>query len=112
MARRAPAHRGLIARGIFISTADLRRKLVEYIRLHAKPVNPFAGRTTIPRIGPAQAELVLQPTRWAARERRRQCPIAALQDCSTPRARIARRSPPGRPPTAARPFPHAGFLSR
>lgn len=43
MARRAPAHRGLIARGIFTSTADLRRKLTEYIRLHDKPVDPFAA---------------------------------------------------------------------
>ena len=37
----AKIERDLIARGIFTSTADLRRKLMQYIRLHNKTCQPI-----------------------------------------------------------------------
>ncbi len=41
--------RDMIARGIFTSTADLRRKLMQYIRLHNKSCRPFRWRYSDPR---------------------------------------------------------------
>lgn len=39
----AKIERDLIARGIFTSVADLRRKLLQYIRAHNKACRPFCG---------------------------------------------------------------------
>ncbi len=39
--RFAKIERDLIARGIFTSVADLRRKLLQYIRAHNKTCHPF-----------------------------------------------------------------------
>ncbi len=38
----AKIERDLIARGIFSSVADLRKKLLQYIKLHNKTAKPFA----------------------------------------------------------------------
>jgi hypothetical protein len=37
--------RDVIDRGIFTSVADLKRKILRYIRLYQKPLNPFSGNT-------------------------------------------------------------------
>lgn len=44
----AKIERECIARGIFTSTADLRRKLMQYIRAHNKHCHPFAWSYTDP----------------------------------------------------------------
>ena len=44
----AKIERDCIARGIFTSVADLRRKLMQYIRAHNKTCRPFAWATAIP----------------------------------------------------------------
>lgn len=44
----AKIERDCIARGIFTSTADLRRKLMQYIRAHNKTCHPFVWRYTDP----------------------------------------------------------------
>lgn len=44
----AKIERERIARGIFTSTADLRRKLMQYIRAHHKHCHPFAWSHTDP----------------------------------------------------------------
>ncbi len=45
----AKIERDMIARGIFTSTADLRRKLMQYIRLHNKSCRPFLWRYKTPK---------------------------------------------------------------
>lgn len=45
----AKIERDLIARGIFTSTADLRRKLLRYIRLHNKTCQPFQWAYSNPK---------------------------------------------------------------
>jgi len=49
--------REVIARGIFTSTTDLRRKLMQNIRLHNKTCRRFSGPTTTPRTASVLAEL-------------------------------------------------------
>lgn len=44
----AKIERDCIARGIFTSTADLRRKLMQYIRAHNKTCHPFVWRYSDP----------------------------------------------------------------
>jgi transposase len=44
----AKIERDCIARGIFTSTADLRRQLMQYIRLHNKSCRPFVWRYSDP----------------------------------------------------------------
>ena len=45
----AKIERDMIARGIFTSTADLRRKLMQYIRAHNKTCQPFQWSHSNPR---------------------------------------------------------------
>ena len=45
----AKIERDLIARGIFTSVADLRKKLLQYITLHNKTAQPFAWTYTNPK---------------------------------------------------------------
>jgi transposase len=45
----AKIERDMIARGVFTSANDLRRKLMQYIRLHNKSCRPFAWRYTNPK---------------------------------------------------------------
>ncbi len=45
----AKIERDCIARGIFTSTADLRRKLLQYIRAHNKTCHPFVWNYSDPR---------------------------------------------------------------
>ncbi len=45
----AKIERDLIARGIFTSTGDLRRKLMQYIRAHNTTCHPFVWRYSDPR---------------------------------------------------------------
>lgn len=45
----AKIERDLIARGIFTSVADLRRKLMQYIRAHNKTCHPFVWRYANPK---------------------------------------------------------------
>lgn len=45
----AKIERDMIARGIFTSTTDLRRKLMQYIRLHNKTCRPFHWTYRTPR---------------------------------------------------------------
>jgi transposase len=40
--------RDVIARGIFTSVSDLRRKIMRYIRLYGKPAKPFHWKYTDP----------------------------------------------------------------
>lgn len=41
--------RDVIARGVFTSVGDLRRKLMRYIRAYAKRARPIRGTYTDPR---------------------------------------------------------------
>ncbi len=45
----AKIERDCLARGIFTSTADLRRKLMQYIRAHNKTCRPFRWAYTDPK---------------------------------------------------------------
>ena len=45
----AKIERDCLARGIFTSTADLRRKLMQYIRGHNKTCRPFRWAYTNPK---------------------------------------------------------------
>jgi len=56
----AKIERDMIARGIFTSTTDLRRKLMQYIRAHNKTCQPFSGRTPTSNIESLHHELRLQ----------------------------------------------------
>ena len=45
----AKIERDMIARGIFTSTADLRRKLMQYIRQHNKSCQPIQWANSNPK---------------------------------------------------------------
>lgn len=45
----AKIERDMIARGIFTSTADLRRKLMQYIRAHGKTCQPIQWSYSTPK---------------------------------------------------------------
>jgi hypothetical protein len=61
----AKIERDIIARGISTSTADLRRKLMQYIRVHNRPASRSSGPTATRNTGSLHHELQLQTTRTA-----------------------------------------------